>query len=142
MLIVVLGLSLSSSCGNGHATTWRALLGALAERGHDTDKWPGLDEFLAPPKEVVVARSSDDVLAALRWSEDDRLRLADAGRNGCLPNTPRDTAPRASRPISPPTLARAHSAGRRSAGHAETGRSSPPLTRGPKHVMPAQTGIP
>lgn len=35
MRIVVLGLSLSSSWGNGHATTWRALLKALATRGHD-----------------------------------------------------------------------------------------------------------
>jgi spore maturation protein CgeB len=35
MNIVVLGLSLSSSWGNGHATTFRALLKALAENGHD-----------------------------------------------------------------------------------------------------------
>lgn len=34
MDIVVLGLSLSSSWGNGHAVTWRALLKALAARGH------------------------------------------------------------------------------------------------------------
>jgi spore maturation protein CgeB len=34
MRIVVLGLSLSSSWGNGHATTWRALLSALSSRGH------------------------------------------------------------------------------------------------------------
>ena len=34
MRIVVLGLSLSSSWGNGHATTYRALLAALAARGH------------------------------------------------------------------------------------------------------------
>jgi spore maturation protein CgeB len=32
--VVVLGLSLSSSWGNGHATTYRALLKALAARGH------------------------------------------------------------------------------------------------------------
>jgi spore maturation protein CgeB len=32
--IVILGLSLSSSWGNGHATTWRALLHAFAARGH------------------------------------------------------------------------------------------------------------
>ncbi len=32
--LVVLGLSLSSSWGNGHATTYRALLRALAGRGH------------------------------------------------------------------------------------------------------------
>ena len=35
MRIVVLGLSISSSWGNGHATTYRALLAALAARGHD-----------------------------------------------------------------------------------------------------------
>ena len=33
--IVVLGLSISSSWGNGHATTYRGLLGALARRRHD-----------------------------------------------------------------------------------------------------------
>jgi spore maturation protein CgeB len=33
--LVVLGLSLSSSWGNGHATTYRALLKAFAKRGHD-----------------------------------------------------------------------------------------------------------
>lgn len=32
--VVVLGLTLSSSWGNGHAVTYRALLKALAERGH------------------------------------------------------------------------------------------------------------
>ena len=35
MKLVVLGLSLSSSWGNGHATTFRALLRAFAQRGHD-----------------------------------------------------------------------------------------------------------
>ena len=35
MRLVVLGLSLSSSWGNGHATTFRALLEALRARGHD-----------------------------------------------------------------------------------------------------------
>jgi spore maturation protein CgeB len=33
--VVVLGLSLSSSWGNGHATTFRALLRAFAGRGHE-----------------------------------------------------------------------------------------------------------
>jgi len=32
--IVVLGLSLSSSWGNGHATTYRALIAGLAALGH------------------------------------------------------------------------------------------------------------
>ncbi len=32
--IVIIGLALRSSWGNGHATTYRALIGALRERGH------------------------------------------------------------------------------------------------------------
>jgi spore maturation protein CgeB len=35
MKIVVLGLSITSSWGNGHATNYRALMRALAGRGHD-----------------------------------------------------------------------------------------------------------
>jgi nucleoside-diphosphate-sugar epimerase/spore maturation protein CgeB len=35
MKLVVLGLSLSSSWGNGHATTYRALLNEFARRGHE-----------------------------------------------------------------------------------------------------------
>jgi spore maturation protein CgeB len=35
MKIVILGLSITSSWGNGHATTYRALVKALAARGHD-----------------------------------------------------------------------------------------------------------
>src|SRR3954447_18440697 len=34
MKIVVFGLTISSSWGNGHATLWRALCNALHERGH------------------------------------------------------------------------------------------------------------
>lgn len=35
MKIVIFGLSVSSSWGNGHATLWRGLCAALARRGHD-----------------------------------------------------------------------------------------------------------
>jgi spore maturation protein CgeB len=35
MNIVILGLSITSSWGNGHATTYRALVRALAARGHE-----------------------------------------------------------------------------------------------------------
>ena len=35
MRIVILGLSITSSWGNGHATNYRALVGALTVRGHD-----------------------------------------------------------------------------------------------------------
>src|SRR5256885_375993 len=35
MKIVVFGLTISSSWGNGHATLWRGLCKALARQGHD-----------------------------------------------------------------------------------------------------------
>jgi spore maturation protein CgeB len=35
MKLVIFGLTISSSWGNGHATLWRALLRAFANRGHD-----------------------------------------------------------------------------------------------------------
>ncbi len=37
MKIVVYGLTITSSWGNGHATTYRSLLNALAKRGHHID---------------------------------------------------------------------------------------------------------
>lgn len=39
MKLVVFGLSVTSSWGNGHATTYRALLRAFRERGHEITFW-------------------------------------------------------------------------------------------------------
>jgi spore maturation protein CgeB len=55
MHLVFLGLSLSSSWGNGHATTYRALLRGLAARGHDIlflerdQPWYAANRDLAKP---------------------------------------------------------------------------------------------
>src|SRR5256885_16190865 len=35
MKLVIFGLTVSSSWGNGHATLWRGLIRALAQSGHD-----------------------------------------------------------------------------------------------------------
>ncbi|USI73855.1 CgeB family protein [Sphingomonas morindae] len=61
MRLVVLGLTLSSSWGNGHATTFRALLKAFAARGHDIlflerDKpWYASQRDLADPDYCQLA---------------------------------------------------------------------------------------
>jgi hypothetical protein len=34
MLIIFLGLTISSSLGNGRATLWRSLVNAMLQRGH------------------------------------------------------------------------------------------------------------
>ena len=68
--LVVLGLSLSSSWGNGHATTYRALLKAFAARGHrvsflerDVPWYSGDHRDLAAPDfcDLVFYRDLDDL---------------------------------------------------------------------------------
>jgi spore maturation protein CgeB len=61
MRIVVFGLSITSSWGNGHATLWRGLVRALAERGHavtfferDVPWYAAHRDLESPPGAVVV----------------------------------------------------------------------------------------
>jgi spore maturation protein CgeB len=51
--IVILGLSITSSWGNGHATTYRSLLLALSRRGHDV---------LFPERETPWYRANRDAV--------------------------------------------------------------------------------
>ena len=81
MRLVVLGLSLSSSWGNGHATTFRALLSAFVRRGHEVlflerdQEWYARHRDLADPDwcRLVLYRSLDE-LDAFR----DAIAAADA----------------------------------------------------------------
>lgn len=60
MKLVVFGLTISSSWGNGHATTWRALLRAFAARGHEVvfyewnAPWYAGNRDLAHPEYVTL----------------------------------------------------------------------------------------
>jgi spore maturation protein CgeB len=45
-----------------------------------SDSWEGLDQFFAPGHEVLIARDTGDVLAALELSVGERQRIAAAGR--------------------------------------------------------------
>ncbi|MBR0557079.1 glycosyltransferase [Ciceribacter sp. L1K23] len=80
--IVIVGLSLSSSWGNGHATTYRSLIRGLAEEGHrvlflERDvPWYAEARDLAEPDFCELAYYSDiDSMISL-YAE--RLRSADA----------------------------------------------------------------
>ncbi len=79
--IVVLGLTITSSWGNGHATTYRGLLRALAQRGHEIlflerDKpwYAGARDLPNPP--YCATRLYDDV-ATLQARHADAIRDAD-----------------------------------------------------------------
>ena len=72
MRFVFLGLSLSSSWGNGHATTYRALLRALGDRGHDIlflereQPWYAAHRDRANP-DFCALRFYDDLAGLDRW---------------------------------------------------------------------------
>ncbi len=73
MKLVVLGLSLSSSWGNGHATTYRALLAAFAARGHEVlflerdVPWYAPHRDLADPAYARLAFYTD-LMDLRRWA--------------------------------------------------------------------------
>lgn len=81
MKLIVLGLTLSSSWGNGHATTFRALLSAFAERGHEIlflerDKpWYAASRDLPGP-DFCELRYYHSVAELERWR--DEIAAADA----------------------------------------------------------------
>jgi spore maturation protein CgeB len=49
-----------------------------------SDWWEGLDEFFEPGREIVIARGTDDVLAAIDLDEGERRRMAAAARERAL----------------------------------------------------------
>ena len=81
MRIVVLGLSITSSWGNGHATTYRALLRGLAARGHrvlflERDK-PWYRENRDMPSVPFCKIALYDSLAELNARHAAQVRAAD-----------------------------------------------------------------
>ncbi|MEW9855368.1 CgeB family protein [Novosphingobium sp. M1R2S20] len=74
MKLVVLGLTLSSSWGNGHATTFRALLSAFARRGHEVlflerDKPWYADHRDLPDPDFCQLRYYDSLAELAEWRE-------------------------------------------------------------------------
>lgn len=81
MKIAILGLSITSSWGNGHATTFRGLVRELARRGHDVtflerdQPWYAANRDLpSPPYGTTVLYGS---LEELREAHADSVRDAD-----------------------------------------------------------------
>src|SRR5437868_6183493 len=60
--LVVFGLSISSSWGNGHATLWRALCRALAQRGHRTVFFERDVPYYAAHRDVLAVDGVELVL--------------------------------------------------------------------------------
>lgn len=59
-----------------------------------SDDWPGLDDLFLPGRDILVARTSDDVLTALDLPEHARSAIAQAGRARTLERHTADTRAR------------------------------------------------
>ncbi|TNC05059.1 glycosyltransferase [Methylobacterium terricola] len=68
MRIVVFGLTISSSWGNGHATLWRGLCRALARRGHSVVFYERDLPFYAPHRDLTEIPNGRLVLFS-DWEE-------------------------------------------------------------------------
>jgi spore maturation protein CgeB len=68
MRIVVFGLSVSSSWGNGHATLWRALIKALGDRGHHVAFFERDVPYYAQHRDLTTLEGHDLRLYAA-WSD-------------------------------------------------------------------------
>jgi spore maturation protein CgeB len=82
MKLVVLGLSISSSWGNGHATTYRALLREFAARGHEVLFLERNVPWYLPHRDLVDCPYATvrfyDTLAELQAEYRSSVRSADA----------------------------------------------------------------
>jgi len=74
--VVVLGLSITSSWGNGHATTYRSLVKALAERGHDVTFLERDVPWYAPHRDLADAPYARIALYASLEELDRRFTVA------------------------------------------------------------------
>lgn len=68
----------------GHSPSVRLFEAAACATPIISDAWDGLDELLRPRREIVIARGTDDVLAALDWNDRSRLALGRAGQRRVL----------------------------------------------------------
>ncbi|ABC80649.1 CgeB family protein [Anaeromyxobacter dehalogenans] len=81
MRFVVFGLTVSSSWGNGHATLWRGLAGALARQGHRLDFFERDQPWYAAHRDLRTLPAGDLViyreLSEVRARADEAIASAD-----------------------------------------------------------------
>ena len=78
MQLVVFGLTISSSWGNGHATLWRGLIRALAHRGHQVWFFERDVPYYAQHRDLISWADGELVLYA-EWSKVEECARAAVG---------------------------------------------------------------
>lgn len=81
---LTLSITRGAMAARGHCPSPRLFEAAACGVPIISDDWPGLDEFFEPDRELIVGRSTEDVLAALQRSDDELRRIAAAARRRTL----------------------------------------------------------
>jgi spore maturation protein CgeB len=69
---------------NGYCPSGRLFEAAACGTPIVSDWWPGIETFLEPGREVVIARSAEDVIESLAMSDAELLQIASAARKRVL----------------------------------------------------------
>jgi spore maturation protein CgeB len=81
---LTLNVTRSSMAAMGYCPSGRLFEAAACGAPLLSDAWPGLDEFFTPGEEIVLARSTDDAIAALSMGDQELQRIARAARERVL----------------------------------------------------------
>ncbi len=81
---ITLNVTRAAMASMGYCPSGRLFEAAACGTALLSDVWEGLDAFFTPGAEIVVARGTDDVLAALDLSDAEIGRVARAGRERVL----------------------------------------------------------
>jgi spore maturation protein CgeB len=81
---LTLSVTRKAMAENGHCPSGRLFEAAACGTPLLSDWWEGLDEFFAPQREILVARTTDDALAALDIDDAQLARIAHDARERVL----------------------------------------------------------
>jgi spore maturation protein CgeB len=69
MKLMIFGLAVSSSWGNGHATLWRGLCTALAKRGHEVVFFERDVPYYASTRDLIELPGGGELILYSEWDE-------------------------------------------------------------------------
>ncbi len=81
---LTLNITRAAMAASGYCPSGRLFEAAACGAAILSDWWEGLDQFFEPQQEVLIARSTEDVLAALELAATERRRMAAAARERTL----------------------------------------------------------
>ncbi|MDB5953610.1 TIGR04290 family methyltransferase [Ramlibacter sp.] len=81
---LTLNVTRKAMAENGHCPSGRLFEAAACATPVVSDWWPGIEEFFEPGREIIVARSSEDVIAALSLPDAELTRIAAAAQQRVL----------------------------------------------------------